>query len=108
HRARADGRHRCFPRRRVDGYLALGELGLDGRLAATSGILPAAMAAHGRSLGIVCPAPSGPEAAWAGDDIEIVAPDSLLALVNHLGGYQLCARPLPRRYDPGAALADLG
>src|SRR6478609_3414150 len=89
----------AFPADAIDGYMALGELGLDGRLAPTSGVLPAAMAAHARDLGIICPEPSGPEAAWAGDDIEIVAPHSLLALVNHLGGYQLCTRPLPKRYD---------
>jgi len=97
----------AFPSDALEGYLALGELGLDGRLARTDGVLPAAMAAHGRDLGIICPAPSGPEAAWAGDDIDIVAPDSLLALVNHLGGYQLCARPLPRRYEISGSLPDL-
>ena len=64
----------AFPADALEGYLALGELGLDGRLAPTSGVLPAAIAAHARELGIICPAPSGPEAAWAGDDIEIVAP----------------------------------
>ena len=80
----------AFPADALDGYVALGELGLDGRLAPVGGVLPAAIAAHGRDLGIICPAPSGPEAAWAGDDLDIVAPESLLALVNHLGGYQLC------------------
>jgi magnesium chelatase family protein len=89
----------AFPSDALDGYFVMGELGLDGRLAPTSGVLPAAIAAHARDLGIVCPAPAGPEAAWAGDDIEIVAPDSLLALVNHLGGYQLCTRPTPRRHE---------
>jgi magnesium chelatase family protein len=97
----------AFPAGAIDGYMALGELGLDGRLAPTSGVLPAAMAAHARDLGIICPEPSGPEAAWAGDDIEIVAPASLLALVNHLGGYQLCTRPLPKRYDTLGVLPDL-
>ena len=97
----------AFPADALDGYLALGELGLDGRLAATSGVLPAAIAAHARDLGIICPAPSGPEAAWAGDDIEIVAPESLLALVNHLGGYQLCPRPSPRRHEANSLLPDL-
>ena len=97
----------AFPADAIDGYMALGELGLDGRLAPTSGVLPAAMAAHARDLGIICPEPSGPEAAWAGDDIEIVAPHSLLALVNHLGGYQLCTRPLPKRYDAPGVLPDL-
>jgi magnesium chelatase family protein len=97
----------AFPADALDGYVALGELGLDGRLAPTSGVLPAAMAAHARNLGIICPAPSGPEAAWAGDDVEVVAPESLLALVNHLGGYQLCPRPTPKRYDVQAGLPDL-
>ena len=97
----------AFPADAIDGYMALGELGLDGRLAPTSGVLPAAMAAHARDLGIICPEPSGPEAAWAGDDIEIVAPHSLLALVTHLGGYQLCTRPLPKRYDAPGVLPDL-
>jgi magnesium chelatase family protein len=97
----------AFPADAVDGFVALGELGLDGRLAPTSGVLPAAIAAHARGLGVICPAPSGPEAAWAGDDVEIVAPDSLLGLVNHLGGYQLCPRPLPKRSESNALLPDL-
>ncbi|MBL8599445.1 MAG: ATP-binding protein [Devosia sp.] len=97
----------AFPADALDGYVALGELGLDGRLAPTSGILPAAIAAHARGLGVICPAPSGPEAAWAGDDVDIIAPDSLLALVNHLGGYQLAPRPSPKRHDMQGGLPDL-
>jgi magnesium chelatase family protein len=62
-----------------------------------TGVLPAAIAARGARLGIICPEPSGPEAAWAGEDIDIIAPESLLALVNHLGGYQLCAAAAPPR-----------
>ena len=73
----------------------------------TAGVLPAAIAAHGHGLGVICPEPSGPEAAWAGEDIDIVAAGSLLALVNHLGGYQLCARPLPKRHAPTEGLPDL-
>jgi len=97
----------AVPADALDPYLALGELGLDGGLAPTSGVLPAAMAAMGRGLGLVCPAACGPEAAWAGDGLDIVAPASLLALVNHLGGHQLCARPSPRRHAPAEALPDL-
>lgn len=97
----------AIPSDALDGYMALGELGLDGRLAPASGVLPAAMAASARNLGIICPEPSGPEAAWAGDDVEIVAPQSLLALVNHLGGYQLCSRPQPRRRIGSTNLPDL-
>ncbi|QQR39056.1 ATP-binding protein [Devosia rhizoryzae] len=85
----------AIPQDALDGYLALGELGLDGRLAHVGGILPAAISAHGRGLGIVCPKLSGPEAAWASEDVDIIAADSLLALVNHLTGHQLQGRPAP-------------
>ncbi|MEO8882430.1 MAG: magnesium chelatase domain-containing protein, partial [Devosia sp.] len=88
------------------GYLALGELGLDGRLAPVSGTLPAAIAAHTHELGIICPEASGPEAAWAGEDIDIIATPSLLALVNHLAGHQLSPRPVARRRTNLGVLPD--
>lgn len=97
----------AIPADALSGHLALGELGLDGRLAPVAGVLPAAIAAHGRDLGIICPQACGPEAAWAAEDIDIVAVDSLLALVNHLGGHQLAPRPTPRRSNGGADLPDL-
>ncbi|WIY52879.1 YifB family Mg chelatase-like AAA ATPase [Devosia sp. YIM 151766] len=86
-----------IPQDGLDGFLALGELGLDGRLAHVGGVLPAAIAAQGRNRGIICPAASGPEAAWAGEEIDILAADTLLALANHLTGRQLQARPRPGR-----------
>lgn len=88
----------AIPQDALDGFLVLGELGLDGRLAAVDGVLNAAIAAQGRDLGVICPTQSGPEAAWAGENMDIVAADSLLALVNHLTGHQLQARPQPRRH----------
>jgi len=88
-------------------YVVLGELGLDGRLAHVAGTLPAAIAAQGRALGIICPAASGPEAAWAGDDVNIVAVESLLALVNHLAGRQLAPRPVPKKRSNQESLPDL-
>lgn len=97
----------AVPADALAGFVALGELGLDGRLAPVSGVLPAAIAAHARDLGIICPAASGPEAAWAGEDVDIVAPASLLALVNHLSGHQLSPRPMARRRQGLAGLPDL-
>jgi len=88
-------------------YAVLGELGLDGRLTPVAGTLPAAIAAHGRGRGIICPAENGPEAAWAGDEVDIIATDSLLALVNHLAGRQLATRPEPRRRRLAEGLPDL-
>ena len=46
------------------GYAALGELSLDGRLNPVSGVLPAAIGASARDLGLICPAAQGGEAAW--------------------------------------------
>ena len=97
----------AVPQDAIDGYIVLGELGLDGRLAPVSGTLPAAIAAHARDMGIICPHASGPEAAWAGEDVEIIAPESLLALINHLAGHQLAARPLPKRHTGLSGLPDL-
>ena len=97
----------AIPADTLSRHLALGELGLDGRLTPTSGVLPAAIAAQSRDLGIICPAESGPEAAWAGDELDIIAADSLLALVNHLGGFQLAARPQTKRLANPTRLPDL-
>src|ERR1700759_2778102 len=54
------------PRGEVAGYAALGELSLDGALNPVAGVLPAAMAASNREVGLICPAGQGGEAAWAG------------------------------------------
>jgi magnesium chelatase family protein len=76
------------------GYVAVGELGLDGRVAPSPGVLLAAMHASARSLGLVCPAAQGSEAAWAGD-VEIVAAPDLVALLNHFRGSSVLAPPQP-------------
>lgn len=75
------------------GYVVLGELNLDGTLAPVAGALPAAIAANALGKGLICPADSGAEAAWAGADIDIVAPRSLIALANHFRGTQVISRP---------------
>lgn len=74
-------------------FWAMGELSLDGRLVPVNGVLPATMAAGSEGAGMICPAKNGAEAAWAGDDIPILATDSLLSLINHLKGTQLLPRP---------------
>ena len=42
-------------------YVAVGELGLDGRIAASPGVLLAALHAIGEGMGLICPAVQGPE-----------------------------------------------
>src|SRR3954451_19930224 len=56
-----------LPVQEIGQYMALGELALDGALTPVAGVLPAALGAAERGLGLICPAASGPEAAWAAD-----------------------------------------
>src|SRR3982751_768866 len=79
----------------VASFAVLGELGLDGRINAVSGVLPAAIHAASGELGLICPAAQGGEAAWAGE-IDVVAPRDLIALINHLKGTQVLSPPEPR------------
>jgi len=75
-------------------YLVVGELGLDGRVASSSGVLLAAIHASERGLGLVCPAAQGSEAAWAGE-VEVVAAPDLLSLLNHFKGSRALPPPVP-------------
>ncbi|WP_342628836.1 YifB family Mg chelatase-like AAA ATPase [Nguyenibacter vanlangensis] len=68
---------------------AIGELSLDGRINTVPGVLPAAMCAVDQSRTLVCAAQQGHEARWAGETLDILAPESLLALVNHMTGEQV-------------------
>ncbi len=56
---------RVLPADEMAGYVALGELGLDGALTPVAGVLPTAIHASGRELGLICPRAQGGEAAWA-------------------------------------------
>lgn len=90
----------------LQGWAALGELGLDGRIAPVGGTLPAAVAASAMGLGLICPEANGPEAAWAGD-VQILAPRSLIALVNHFKGTQVLRAPEPGPVTIGGPAPDL-
>lgn len=82
-----------LPRDEIAGYAALGELSLDGLLSPVAGVLPAAIGASARDLGLICPASQGGEAAWAGR-IEVLAPPDLLSLINHFKGTQVLTPPV--------------
>jgi magnesium chelatase family protein len=88
-------------------YVVMGELALDGALLGVSGVLPAAIAANGRDMGLICPKASGPEAAWAGEDADILAPDNLIQLINHVKGTQVLTRPKPVIAQEADRLPDL-
>ncbi len=95
-----------IPADSVEGYTALGELSLDGSIDPVSGVLAAALGAAGAGRGVICPAASGGEAAWAGE-IEVLAPASLLALINHIRGSQVLTPPEPKLAEDIQAMPDL-
>lgn len=82
-----------LPSDAFDEYVVLGELSLDGSVEAVAGVLPAAISANQQAKGLLCPYASGSEAAWAGEDMDILAPKSLTQLSNHIKGSQIMSRP---------------
>jgi magnesium chelatase family protein len=64
----------AIPPDALDGFAVIGELALDGAISAVAGVLLAAIAANAAGKGLICPAPCGPEAAWASADLEISRP----------------------------------
>ena len=90
----------------VSGHSVLGELALDGALAPVAGVLAAALAASAAGRGLICPAACGGEAAWAGE-LDVLAPPSLLALINHFKGTQVLSPPEPLLDEPAGPGLDL-
>jgi magnesium chelatase family protein len=90
----------------LEDTVAVGELALDGRLTAVSGVLPAAVHALAQNKRFICPAPCGGEAAWAGD-LDVLAPATLIALINHFKGTQVLRRPEPLLSSVSTSTLDL-
>jgi magnesium chelatase family protein len=97
----------ALPADQLADYVVLGELALDGTIAPVAGVLPSAIAANGMDRGLICPLASGPEAAWASREMDILAPRSLIAVANHFKGTQIMARPEAAIAEPPAILPDL-
>jgi magnesium chelatase family protein len=96
----------AIDRELLAGYVAVGELSLDGRIAPAPGVLLAALHASANQLGLICPADQGSEAAWAGD-VEVIAAPDLISLLNHLRGGAVLSPPQPGAVDPTRAGPDL-
>ena len=73
-------------------YIITGEVGLNGAILKTDGVLPASVWANQHNMGIICPGDQGTEARWAGHT-NILAPFHVLELINHFKGTQIL--PLP-------------
>ncbi len=100
-----------LPVHELEQFVVIGELSLDGRINPVAGVLPAAIAANARSKGLICPQACGPEAAWAGMGQDnpggVLAPLSLIQLVNHFKGSQVLAEPQPLHMVESVPLPDL-
>ncbi|MGD9637585.1 MAG: YifB family Mg chelatase-like AAA ATPase [Alphaproteobacteria bacterium] len=83
-----------LPQEEMSCYTILGELALDGRISGVSGVLPAAISANSYDRGLICPEEQGSEAALSGLD-DILAPSSLISLINHFKGTQVLSKPQP-------------
>jgi len=95
-----------LPASEMANYVAMGELSLDAQLTPVAGVLPAALAASEASRGLICPAASGPEAAWAAG-VEIIAAPSLIAIVNHMKGAQVLNPPSAKIAEEANGIPDL-
>jgi|SRR5215217_818273 len=90
----------------LEGWVAVGELSLDGTISPVAGVLPAAVSAGAMGLGLICPEPCGAEAAWAGGT-RVLAPRSLIGLINHFRGTQMLSEPRPGPVVDGGRIPDL-
>lgn len=85
-----------LPTAEVSKYVIIGEIGLDGAILRTGGVLPASVWANNNGFGIICPGPQGGEARWAGHT-NILAPNHVLELINHFRGTQIL--PVPQTIE---------
>lgn len=95
-----------LPKEDVAQHVAMGELSLDGTLVPVLGALPAAIAAAESELGLVCPESCGAEAAWVGA-VKVIAPDSLLSLINHFNNRKILPPAEPGEVTSDAMAKDL-
>ena len=89
----------ALPGDALEDYVVMGELALDGTIAPVTGALPAAIGANALAKGLICPAASGSEAAWADPEMDVLAPRSLIGMANHFKGVSKLARPEPKVRD---------
>ena len=81
-----------LPEDKLSKYIIIGEVGLNGAITKTNGILAASVWANKNGFGIICPGPQGAEARLAGHT-NILAPFHVLELINHFNGKCLLSVP---------------
>ena len=88
-----------IPNGTLDGYVILGELGLDGTIRQVNGVLPTSFYAYKNKMGVICPYANGTEAAWSGKDVPIIAAENLAQLIRVLKGQEQIDRPQITKED---------
>ncbi len=73
---------------KVQSYIIMGELALDGRVIPVSGVLPTAINAKRTIKGVICPRGNGIEAVWV-KNVSILAIEKLADAIRHFKGEQL-------------------
>ena len=81
-----------LPENELAKYVIIGEVGLNGAILKTNGVLPTSVWAAQNNMGIICPSVQGAEARWAGHT-NIIAPSHVLDLINHFKGTQILPVP---------------
>lgn len=72
----------------ITNCVAIGELALNGDVSPVVGVLSAAVFAKKHNCTLICPNACAQEAVWAGEG-GILAPPSLVSLINHFKGTQI-------------------
>ena len=80
----------------VSNVIAMGELSLTGGISRVVGVLPASVYAKKTDRVLVCPKDCVQEAVWVNDSL-VLAPKSLLDLVNHFKGIQFLPKIVTNR-----------
>ena len=88
-----------IPRGRIENYIVIGELGLDGSIRQVNGVLPASLQANSKGLGIICPFDNGKESAWGGAQMDIISVKDLTQLIQYLKGLIKIDRPQIKQED---------
>lgn len=88
-------------------YVALGELGLDGRIQSVYGVLPSSMTAHAHGRGLICPKDCVNEAYWSGLS-SIVGGGTLLDIMHMLkhGQQSIVVSPTTQHEEEGPSRGD--
>lgn len=92
-----------IPQEKLSKYIIIGEVGLNGAITKTNGVLAASVWANKNGFGIICPGDQGVEARLAGHT-NILAPFHVLELINHFNGKCLMSVPDVPKSDDAAPI----